>query len=205
MNSERVVRRLRLSVEFPSSFFFFFWLTFSFGSLLSNKWRIEPFELFLKIFIGPISSFQWRLLDVHWLVPLCSRGTQYQVAYTSFSKITSVKAGLCFGLELLAVSLGPRLLSECSKNAQVIARFTAEPHTWIKSGEILILILDFPEHHSCRIRCQAQMLDLDKMAPRCEHGWMLSIHTDEKNKKKRKGGEEFLEKSQLLFWASKSN
>lgn len=38
------------------------------------------------------------------------------------------------------------------------------------------------------------MLDLDKMAPRCERGWMLSILTD-----RNKGEEEFLVKSPSFF------
>lgn len=83
-------------------------------------------------------TFAWCSSSYSSMLP-CA---QYHVAHTSFSRITSVTVRFCFGLEQLAVNLGPRLLSEYSKNVQVITRFTAEAHTWTRSGEILILILD---------------------------------------------------------------
>lgn len=124
---------------------------------------------------------------------------QYHVAHNSFSRITSVTVRLCFGLELLAVNLGPWLLSECSKNVQVIARFTTEPCTWTRSGEILILILDIS---------RASFLSYQVPGPDVGFGqngsqmwaWLNAEHSHEWKK-----GEEFLDASLFLFWASKPN
>lgn len=116
---------------------------------------------------------------------------QYHVAHTSFSRITSVTVRLCFGLELLAVNLGPWLLSECSKNVQVIARFTTEPCTWTRSGEILILILDIS---------RASFLSYQVPGPDVGFGqngsqmwaWLNTEHSHEWKKRRRISGCESL-------------
>lgn len=152
-------------------------------TLSSNEWKgipVESFTFLSLIFIGPRSRFPVTCVSFFLYVPPCTlqvSGCSYLIfiIHVRDSQVTFWSG---------ALGLGPQLPSERNKNAQVIGRFAVEPHTWIRSREIFILILDFQKHQACRIRCQAQMLDLDKMAPRCERGWMLSILTDQKKERK---------------------
>ncbi len=84
--------------------------------------------------------FQWRLLDVHKVIPQCSHAHSIMLLMLHFQESHPWQSGYVLVWSYWRSILVPGCCLNVAK--MVIACFTAEPHTWTRSGEILILILD---------------------------------------------------------------